>query len=60
MTSSWWEDMAQMLDEAAEYLADDERSSAGYLSRAAWMGVPLARRKPPPSSGTGTAVRAQS
>jgi len=38
MTSSWWEDLAQMLDETAEYVADDERSSAGYLSRAAWMG----------------------
>ena len=37
MTAAWWGHLAEMLDEAAEYLADQERSTADYLSRAAWM-----------------------
>ena len=37
MTAAWWEHLAELLDEAAEYLADHELSTAGYLSRAAWM-----------------------
>lgn len=37
MTAGWWGHLAEMLDEAAEHLADQERSTADYLARAAWM-----------------------
>ena len=40
MTAAWWEHLAELLDEAAEYLADHELSTADYLSRAAWMAAP--------------------
>ena len=45
MTPSWWENLAQMLEEAAEYLADHEHSSAGYLSRAAWTAHVIAEEE---------------
>lgn len=37
MTSAWWEHLGEALEEAARYVADQEPTTAGYLSRAAWM-----------------------
>jgi hypothetical protein len=37
MTSAWWEHLGEALKEAAEYVADQEPTTADYLSRAAWM-----------------------
>ena len=45
MTSSWWEDLAQRLDEAAEHFAGHKRSGAGYLSRAAWTAHVIAEEE---------------
>ncbi|MHB1498779.1 MAG: hypothetical protein ACYCXN_12830 [Acidimicrobiales bacterium] len=35
MTSAWWEHLGEALEEAAGYVADQEPTTADYLSRAA-------------------------
>lgn len=45
MTPAWWDNLAELLDEAASYLADQERTTADYLTRAAWMAHAIAEEE---------------
>ena len=57
MTAAWWEHLAELLDEAAEYLADHELSTADYLSRAAWMAHAISEEEAAGGSGAYTAAQ---
>jgi hypothetical protein len=60
MTPAWWANLAELLDEAASYLADQEHTTAGYLARAAWMVHAVAEEEAAgelPCRRSGTGVR---